>query len=53
MIRRTPDIAGAHALGLRSSWVTDGRVWAQDAYWPAHVARDVAAAIGHAITASE
>ncbi|MER0448898.1 HAD-IA family hydrolase [Streptomyces sp. Edi4] len=47
------DIAGAHALGLRSAWVTDGRVWAQDAYRSTHVARDVAAAIRHAITASE
>ncbi|MGV9263507.1 HAD family hydrolase [Kitasatospora sp. NPDC003701] len=43
------DIAGAHALGLRSVWVSAGRPWAQDAYRPTLVAEDVATAIGHAI----
>ncbi|MEV0533227.1 HAD family hydrolase [Kitasatospora sp. NPDC050463] len=43
------DIAGAHALGLRSVWVSAGRPWAQDAYRPTLVAEDVATAIGHAV----
>lgn len=44
------DIAGAHRLGLRSVWVTDGRAWTQDSYHPTHIAEDVAAAIHHATT---
>jgi putative hydrolase of the HAD superfamily len=44
------DIAGAHALGLRSVWVTDGRPWIQHSYRPTHVAGDVASAINHAIS---
>ncbi|WP_330342543.1 HAD family hydrolase [Streptomyces sp. NBC_00557] len=43
------DIAGAHALGLRSVWVTDGRAWTQDSYQPTHIAKDVASAINHTI----
>ncbi|MFD9593508.1 HAD family hydrolase [Kitasatospora sp. NPDC059973] len=43
------DIAGAHALGLGSVWVSAGRSWAQDAYRPTLVAEDVATAIGHAL----
>lgn len=43
------DIADAHALGLRSVWVTDGRPWTQDSYEPTHTAHDVASAIDHAI----
>ncbi|MFD6175064.1 HAD family hydrolase [Streptomyces coeruleorubidus] len=46
------DIAGAHTLGLRSVWVTDGRAWTQASYRPTHVADDVASAINHAITTS-
>lgn len=46
------DIAGAHTLGLRSVWVTDGRAWTQDSYQPTHVADDVASAINHAISTS-
>ncbi|MDN0197159.1 HAD family hydrolase [Streptomyces sp. S.PNR 29] len=47
------DIAGAHALGLRSVWVTDGRPWTRDSCRPTHVAADVAAAIDHAISTPE
>lgn len=46
------DIAGAHALGLRSVWVTDGRPWDQDSYRPTHMAPDVASAIDHVISTS-
>ncbi|MGW0845717.1 HAD family hydrolase [Streptomyces sp. NPDC002787] len=46
------DIAGAHTLGLRSVWVTDGRAWTQDSYQPTHIAEDVASAINHAIRTS-
>lgn len=46
------DIAGAHTLGLRSVWVTDGRAWTQDCYQPTHIAEDVASAINHAIRTS-
>ncbi|MHC5256580.1 HAD family hydrolase [Streptomyces sp. UC4497] len=41
------DIAGAHALGLRSVWVSGGRAWGAEGYRPTHVAVDVAAAIHH------
>jgi putative hydrolase of the HAD superfamily len=44
------DIAGAHALGLRSVWVSAGRPWIQDAYRPNHVADDVASAIDYVIS---
>jgi putative hydrolase of the HAD superfamily len=44
------DIAGAHALGLRSVWVAGGRRWAQDAFQPTYVADDVATAINQAIS---
>ncbi|MER6288421.1 HAD family hydrolase [Streptomyces sviceus] len=47
------DIAGAHMLGLRSVWVTDGRAWTQDSYQPTHIAEDVASAINHAVRTSE
>ncbi|MFJ8949529.1 HAD family hydrolase [Streptomyces sp. NPDC102381] len=43
------DIAGAHALGLRSVWVSGGRAWAAEGYRPTHVAVDVAGAIHHVI----
>ncbi|MGK5697861.1 HAD family hydrolase [Streptomyces sp. URMC 128] len=43
------DIAGADTLGLRSVWVSDGRVWAEDSYRPTHVADDIASAIDHVI----
>lgn len=43
------DIAGAHALGLRSVWVSGGRAWAAEGYRPTHVALDVAAAIQRVI----
>ncbi|MEU6184302.1 HAD family hydrolase [Streptomyces coeruleorubidus] len=46
------DIAGASTLGLRSVWVTDGRVWTEDSYRPTHIADDVASAINHAISTS-
>ncbi|MFI7015554.1 HAD family hydrolase [Streptomyces sp. NPDC050164] len=46
------DIAGANTLGLRSVWVTDGRVWTEDSYRPTHIADDVASAINHAISTS-
>ncbi|WP_327188024.1 HAD family hydrolase [Streptomyces sp. NBC_01334] len=46
------DIAGAHTLGLRSVWVTNGHAWTQDSYWPTHVADDVASAINHTIRTS-
>jgi len=45
------DIAGAHALGLRRVWVSDGRRRPQDAHQPTHVAEDVATAINQAISA--
>ncbi|MGW1029492.1 HAD family hydrolase [Streptomyces sp. NPDC002577] len=41
------DIAGAHALGLRSVWVSDGRSWTQQGYQPTHVVDDVASAVDH------
>jgi putative hydrolase of the HAD superfamily len=44
------DIAGADTLGLRSVWVSDGRVWTEDSYRPTHVADDVASAIDHVIS---
>lgn len=43
------DIAGAHTLGLRSVWVTDGRPWTENDYQPTHVADDVASAINYVI----
>ncbi|MEU6549108.1 HAD family hydrolase [Streptomyces sp. NPDC046915] len=39
------DVAGAHALGLRSVWVSNGRPWPQAPYRPTHVAGDVATAV--------
>ncbi|MER5183117.1 HAD family hydrolase [Streptomyces sp. NPDC002896] len=45
------DIAGANALGLRSVWVSDGRLWAQHAYRPNHVAYDVASAVNCLVNA--
>ena len=47
------DIAGADALGLRSVWVANGRVWTDASCRPTHVARDVVSAIDHAITAAQ
>ncbi|MDX2820388.1 HAD family hydrolase [Streptomyces ipomoeae] len=44
------DIAGANALSLRSVWVSDGRPWLQDSYWPTHVAGDVSSAINFVIS---
>ncbi|MFE2725687.1 HAD family hydrolase [Kitasatospora sp. NPDC059327] len=43
------DIAGAHALGLRSVWVSAGRPWTAEAYRPTLVADDVATAIDRAV----
>ncbi|MGH3734293.1 MAG: HAD family hydrolase [Micromonosporaceae bacterium] len=43
------DIAGANALGLRSVWVSNGRLWTQDLYHPSHVADDVASAVSYII----
>jgi putative hydrolase of the HAD superfamily len=45
------DIAGAHALGLRSVWVSAGRSWTHDSYRPTHMADDVASAINYAVSA--
>ncbi|GGS23438.1 hypothetical protein Snoj_25130 [Streptomyces nojiriensis] len=45
------DIAGANALGLRSVWVSNGQLWAQDSYHPTHVVEDVAMAINYVIAA--
>ncbi|MFK0168553.1 HAD family hydrolase [Streptomyces sp. NPDC090306] len=45
------DIAGAHALGLRSVWVANGRVWQGSSCRPTHVTDDVAAAIHHVVLA--
>ncbi|WP_419999089.1 HAD family hydrolase [Streptomyces boninensis] len=42
------DIAGAHALGLRSVWVSNGRPWDLDSCRPTQVAADAAAAIAYA-----
>lgn len=39
------DIAGAHALGLRSVWVSGGRPWTQDAYCPTRMCDDAVTAI--------
>ncbi|MFI5663516.1 HAD family hydrolase [Streptomyces sp. NPDC051684] len=47
------DIAGAHALGLRSAWVSYGRDWTYEGCRPTHVALDAAAAIGHVLALSE
>lgn len=47
------DIAGAHALGLRSVWVADGRDWTDDSCRPTHVAQDVVSAIDHVTAAPE
>ncbi|MDQ1035270.1 putative hydrolase of the HAD superfamily [Streptomyces sp. V3I8] len=46
------DIAGAHMLGLRNVWVTNGRPWPRNSYQPTYVAHDVASAINHVIDAS-
>lgn len=43
------DVAGAHALGLPSVWVSNGRPWPEVPCRPTLVAEDVATAIGHVI----
>ncbi|MEU9605003.1 HAD family hydrolase [Streptomyces sp. NPDC048057] len=45
------DIAGAHALGLGSVWVSNGRAWTQEAFRPSHLTAGVAAAIDHVVGA--
>ncbi len=45
------DIAGAHALGLRSVWGSAGQPWTQASYQPTHMADDVASAISYAVIA--
>jgi putative hydrolase of the HAD superfamily len=44
------DIAGAHALGLPSVWVSAGRPWRQESYRPTRLAEDAASAISYAIS---
>jgi putative hydrolase of the HAD superfamily len=43
------DIGGAHGLGLRSVWIGTGEWKAEFGFRPAHIARDVASAIGHVL----
>jgi putative hydrolase of the HAD superfamily len=45
------DIAGANGLGLRSVWVSNGRVWTEGSCRPAHVTVDVVAAIDRVLNA--
>ncbi|WP_129840570.1 HAD family hydrolase [Streptomyces sp. RFCAC02] len=48
------DIGGAHALGLRSVWVANGRDWpAGHPFTPTRTAPDAAAAIRGAVTAGD
>ncbi|MFI1989955.1 HAD family hydrolase [Actinoplanes sp. NPDC020271] len=42
------DIGGACALGLRSTWISLGRTWAETAFHPSHIEADVADAIRRA-----
>jgi putative hydrolase of the HAD superfamily len=52
--RPDADIAGAHALGIHSVWITNGRQpWPdhEHAFRPTHIAADAAAAIAHVIAA--
>ncbi|MFG2715194.1 HAD family hydrolase [Streptomyces goshikiensis] len=39
------DIGGAHALGVRSVWVSAGRPWTEVSFRPTHTAEDAAGAI--------
>lgn len=48
----TADVAGAHALGLRSVWVANGRFWQGSSCPPTHITEDVAAAIQHVVLAA-
>ena len=43
------DIAGAHASGLRSVWITATTSWTEPEYHPTHITSDVAAAIHYVI----
>lgn len=43
------DIAGAHAVGVPSVPVANGRAWKEASYRPTHIAPDVAAAIRHVL----
>ncbi|MFF4449509.1 HAD family hydrolase [Streptomyces sp. NPDC001502] len=45
------DIAGAHALSVRSVWVSPDRPWRASGFGPTHTAPDVAAAITHVLEA--
>ncbi|MEU6389454.1 HAD family hydrolase [Streptomyces sp. NPDC046939] len=46
------DIAGAHALGMRSVWVSNGKPWTQSSFRPTHAYEDVASAINYVIGAA-
>lgn len=39
------DIGGAHAAGIRSVWLSEGRVWTTPAYRPTHIAQSLPAAV--------
>ncbi|WP_420036804.1 HAD family hydrolase [Streptomyces sp. cg28] len=43
------DIAGGHALGLRTAWLARGRAWQEREYAPTHVAEGVVAALEHVV----
>ncbi|MFI8392420.1 HAD family hydrolase [Streptomyces sp. NPDC085540] len=45
------DIAGAHALSIRSVWVSLGRPWREPDFRPTHTAPDAATAITHVLEA--
>ncbi|MFI1825321.1 HAD family hydrolase [Streptomyces sp. NPDC020412] len=45
------DIAGAHALGLGSVWVSNGRTWSEESFRPTHVTVGVHTAIDHVVGA--
>ncbi|MGW5678350.1 HAD family hydrolase [Streptomyces sp. NPDC003860] len=45
------DIAGAHALGLGSVWVSNGRTWSEESFRPTHVTVGVDTAIDHVVGA--
>ena len=45
------DIAGAHAAGIRSVWISASLPWTEHEYQPTHIAPDAASAIRHVIAA--
>lgn len=45
------DIAGAHALGIRSVWVSPGRPWQASGFRPTHTSPDAATAITYVLEA--